>query len=186
MRQLPRPARRALLVVHVAVSVGWFGLTLGLLTLSVTGWATGSPDIAVVTHRAMKIFSDWLLIPVALLTLISGLVLALGTRWGLARHRWIVVKFWLTVVTVLLTAFSLRPGIAQLAARAAAGSPATDVGMVVAPAVATATYFFITAVSVLKPWGLTKRGVRLRGAQAGRMRPSRSADRQDGPVPQPR
>lgn len=170
MKQLSRPERRALLVVHVAVSVGWLGLTLGLLTLSVTGYASKSPDTTVAAYRAMKIFSDWLVVPVALLTLVSGLVLALGTPWGLARHRWVVVKFWITLATALLTAFSLRPGIDRLAADAVAGVPDTGLSMVSAPAVATATYLFVTAISVLKPWGPTKRGGRLRAAQSAGIR----------------
>jgi hypothetical protein len=37
-----------------------------------------------------------------------------------------------------------------------------DINLVTAPSVATATYLFITATSVLKPWGLTRRGRRLR------------------------
>jgi hypothetical protein len=35
----------------------------------------------------MKLFTDWLLLPVALLTLAGGLLPALGTEWGLTRHR---------------------------------------------------------------------------------------------------
>ncbi|WP_077194803.1 DUF2269 domain-containing protein [Streptomyces lydicus] len=162
MQQLTRPARRTLLVLHVAVSVSWLGLTLGLLALGITGCTTGSPDMATAAYRAMKIFGDWLVLPVALATLVSGLVLSLGTPWGLARHRWVYLKFWLTVVTVLLSVFALRPGINHQAAEAAAGTPGPAIDLVVAPAVATATYFFITAISVLKPWGLTARGRRLR------------------------
>lgn len=162
MQQLRRPVRRATLVVHVAVSVGWLGLTAGLLTLSITGYTTGSPEMAALAYRAMKIFSDWLVLPFALASLLSGLILSLGTSWGLARHRWVYLKFWLTLLTTLLSAFSLRPGINQLAAEAAAGHPAPDISLLVAPAVATATYLFITAISVLKPWGPTRRGRRLR------------------------
>ncbi|MFC9235901.1 DUF2269 domain-containing protein [Streptomyces decoyicus] len=173
MQQLSRPARRALLVLHVAVSVSWLGLTLGLLALGITGYTTGSPDIAGVAYRAMKIFGDWLVLPVALVSLVSGLVLSLRTAWGLARHRWVHLKFWLTLITVLLSVFSLRPGINHLAAQAAAGTPTPDISLVVAPAVATATYLFITAISVLKPWGLTKRGSRLREAQSAEARAGR-------------
>lgn len=133
MQQLSRPARRAVLVVHVAVSVSWLGLTLGLLTLGITGHTTGSPEMTTVAYRAMKIFGDWLVLPIAFASLVSGLVVSLGTAWGLARHRWVVVKFWLTLVTVLLSVFSLRPGINHLAAEAAAGTPAPDISLVVAP-----------------------------------------------------
>ncbi|MEU7177152.1 MULTISPECIES: hypothetical protein [Streptomyces] len=43
MPRRSRPARRATLVVHIAVSVGWFGLTLGLLALSINGYTTLAP-----------------------------------------------------------------------------------------------------------------------------------------------
>ncbi|MGW3007224.1 DUF2269 domain-containing protein [Streptomyces sp. NPDC001219] len=174
MQQLSRPARRAVLVLHLAVSVSWLGLTLGLLALGITGYTTGSPETATVAYRAMKIFSDWLVLPLAFGSLVSGLVLSLGTAWGLTLHRWVVVKFWLTLVTVLLSVFSLRPGINRLAAEAAAGSPAPDISLVIAPSVATATYLFLTALSVLKPWGLTGRGSRLRAARSAEARAGRA------------
>lgn len=48
MPRRSRPARRATLVVHIVVSVGWFGLTLGLLilgllALSITGYTSPAP-----------------------------------------------------------------------------------------------------------------------------------------------
>ncbi|MFG2224743.1 DUF2269 domain-containing protein [Streptomyces sp. NPDC048644] len=179
MQQLSRPARRAVLVVHVAVSVGWLGLTVGLLALGVTGFTTGSPGTTAAAYRAMKIFADWLVIPVALIALLSGLVLSLGMPWGPARHRWVVTKFWLTLATTLLSAFALRPEIGRLAAEAAAGRPSDGIGLVVAPSVATAAYLFVTAISVLKPWGRTRRGGRTRpagGPSAERETPAPTAE----------
>ncbi|MET9656114.1 DUF2269 domain-containing protein [Streptomyces sp. NPDC006510] len=164
MKPLKRSARRSLLVAHVAVSVSWLGLTVGPLTLGMAAFSTADPATAQAATRAMKIFGDWLVVPVALSSLFSGLLLALGTPWGLARHRWVWTKFWLTLITVALSVFSLRPGIDEAAARGA-----VDIDLVVAPSVATATYLFITAISVLKPWGPTRRGHRLRrSAGAGR------------------
>lgn len=157
VKPLKRRARRSLLVAHVSVSVSWLGLTVGLLTLGITAFTTGDPVTAQAATRAMKIFGDWLVVPVALAALLSGLILSLRTPWGLARHRWVWVKFWLTLVTTGLSVFSLRPGINEAAERGA-----VDISLVVAPSVATATYLFITAISVLKPWGPTRRGKRLR------------------------
>jgi hypothetical protein len=157
VKPLKRSARRSLLVAHVAVSVSWLGLTVGLLTLAIAAFFTGDPTTAQAATRAMKIFGDWLIMPVALFSLLSGLVLALRTPWGLARHRWVWTKFWLTLITVALSVFSLRPGIDQAAARGT-----VDIDLVVAPSVATATYLFVTAISVLKPWGRMRRGRRLR------------------------
>ncbi|MFI8963234.1 DUF2269 domain-containing protein [Streptomyces sp. NPDC053493] len=157
MKHLQRPVRRALLVVHVAVSVAWLGLSLGLLTLGITAYTTQDLSLTQAAYRAMKVFADWLLAPVALVTFGSGLVLSLGTPWGLARHRWVWIKFWITLATATATIFALRPEIAHAAA---AGVP--DSSLVAAPVVSTTAYLFMTALSVLKPWGLTRRGRHLR------------------------
>ncbi|MFI6084522.1 DUF2269 domain-containing protein [Streptomyces sp. NPDC051217] len=163
MKPLKRPARRALLVVHVAVSVSWLGLTLGLLTLGITAYTTGDSTLTDASYRAMNVFADWLLAPVVVVTLVSGLVLSLGTPWGLARYHWVWIKFWITLVTGAATVFALRPGIGQ----AADSGGVPDISLVAAPAVATGAYLFMTVVSVLKPWGLTRRGRRHRAAARG-------------------
>ncbi|WP_338780525.1 DUF2269 domain-containing protein [Streptomyces sp. DG1A-41] len=161
--KLGRPARRAVLVVHVTTSASWLGLTLGLLALGTTAATTGSAVTVEASVRAMQLFADWLLLPVALLTLLSGLVLSLGTAWGLARHRWVYTKFWLTLATTTATAFALRPGVNSAVTAVAAGGPLPDAGDVLfGPVVSLSAYVFMTVISVLKPWGPTRRGRRLR------------------------
>jgi hypothetical protein len=173
VKQLSRPARRAFLVVHVVASASWLGLTLGLLALGVTA-TTGTAAVTVeACVRGMKLFADRLLLPAALLTLLSGLVLSLGTPWGLARHRWVWAKFWLTLATTTATAFALRPGVDSAVAAVAAGHPLPDAGdVLIGPVVSLSAYVFMTVVSVLKPWGPTRRGRRLRAAG----RPPRRAE----------
>lgn len=149
----------------MAASAGWLGLTLGLLALAVAAATTGSAATVEASVRAMKLFADWLLLPVAFLTLLSGLVLSLGTHWGLARHRWVYTKFWLTLATTTATVFALRPGVNAAVAAVAAGRPLPDTGDVLyGPIVSLSAYVFMTVVSVLKPWGLTRRGRRLRAS----------------------
>ncbi|GAA3997414.1 membrane protein [Streptomyces plumbiresistens] len=161
--KLSRPARRASLVVHVAASAGWLGLTLGLLALGITATTTGSAVTVEASVRAMKLFADWLLLPLAFLTLLSGLVLALGTPWGLAKHRWVCTKFWLTLATTTATVFALRPGVNSAVSAVAAGGPLPDAGDVLfGPVVSLSAYLFMTVLSILKPWGLTRRGRNLR------------------------
>ncbi|MFF5582797.1 DUF2269 domain-containing protein [Streptomyces hygroscopicus] len=163
MRQLTRPVRRGLLVVHVVVSVGWLGLTLGMLALGITGAVADSAEEAGAVYRSMNVLGDWLLIPLSLLSLTSGIVLSLGTPWGLARHRWVYVKFWLTLITTAATAFALRARIDAAMADVVAGrpvGPTTD--LILAPSVSLGIYAFLTAISVIKPWGLTARGRRFR------------------------
>lgn len=163
VKKLSRPARRAHLVVHVVASAGWLGLTVGLLALGVTANTTGSAAMLEASVRAMKIFADRLLLPIAFLTLVSGLVLSLGTPWGLARHRWVWTKFWLTLATTTATVFALRPGVDAAARAVADGHALPDGGdVLMGPVVSLTACLFMTVISVLKPWGLTRRGRRLR------------------------
>ncbi|ANB09969.1 hypothetical protein SAM40697_6016 [Streptomyces ambofaciens] len=171
--KLSRPARRVLVVVHAVASAGWLGLSLGLLALGATAATTASAVTLEAAVRGMKLFADWLVLPLALLTLSSGVLLALGTPWGLARHRWVYTKFWLTLATTTATVFALRPGVNAAVAAVAAGGPLPDAGDVLfGPAVSLSAYVFMTAVSLLKPWGPTRRGRGPRaatpGAHAGR------------------
>ncbi|AVH60669.1 MULTISPECIES: DUF2269 family protein [Streptomyces] len=161
--KLSRPARRASLVVHVAASASWLGLTLGLLALGIAATTTGSAVTVEASVRAMKLFADWLLLPVAFLTFLSGLLLSLGTPWGLARHRWVYTKFWLTLATTTATVFALRPGVNSAVAAVAAGEPLPDADDVLfGPIVSLSAYVVMTVISILKPWGLTRRGRVLR------------------------
>ncbi|MFD5337065.1 DUF2269 domain-containing protein [Streptomyces hawaiiensis] len=151
--------------MHVTSAAGWLGLTLGLLALGITATTTGSAVTVEASVRAMKLFADWLLLPVAFLTLLSGLLLSLGTVWGLARYRWVYTKFWLTLATVTATVFALRPGVNSAVAAVAAGGPLPDAGDVLfGPVVSLSAYLFMTAISVLKPWGTTRRGKRLKAS----------------------
>lgn len=163
VKPLTRPARRAILVVHVTTSAGWLGLTLGLLSLALTAYTTESAVMIEAACRSMKVFTDWLVLPVALLTLASGLALSLGTKWGLARYRWIYTKFWLTLATTTATVFALRPGVTRAADTVAEGGVLADpLDLVMGPAVSLSAYVFMTVISVLKPWRLTRRGRQLR------------------------
>ena len=177
--QLPRPARRAVLVAHVTVSVGWLGVSLCLLTLAIAG--ARDPDaFAEPAYLAMKLFADWLLLPVALLSLSTGVVLSLGTPWGLAQHRWVFTKFWLTLAATGLTIFSFKPGANEAAALVVAGDPVPSTDLLFPPAVSLALYAFLTAVSVLKPWGLTRRGRRVRAARTAKAKGAAGRTAEDG------
>ncbi|GHF01102.1 hypothetical protein GCM10018772_27310 [Streptomyces fumanus] len=161
--KLTRGRRRGVLVVHVVASGSWVGVTLGLLALGIAAAGSGSAAGTEAAVRGMRVFADWLLLPVAFLTLASGLVLSLGTPWGLARHRWVYVKFWLTLATVTATALVLRPAVHAAVAGVTAEGALPDRGdVLMGPVVSLSAYVFMTVISVLKPWGPTRRGRRPR------------------------
>lgn len=173
--QLSRKTRRLTVVVHSVASSVWLGLTAGLLALGIKAYTSGSPDVATFAYRAMDVFGDYVLVPVSLATLISGVVLSLGTPWGLIRYKWVAWKFVLTLITVGLVLFSLAPGLSENAELAMAGAPVIDVNLIVVPTVASSAYVFMLALSILKPWGLTPHGRRVKKAQAEKAAEARKA-----------
>lgn len=162
---LPRPLRRALLVTHVVASAAWLGLSLCLLALAITGLTGDSAAVDAVAYRAMDVFGDWLVLPLALLTFVTGLTLSLGTHWGLARHRWVWTKFWLTLAAGTASLLALRPELDHAAAQVTAGEPVDGFSLLFPPSVSLSLYVFMTALSVLKPWGPTRRGRRARATR---------------------
>lgn len=96
--------RRVNLVVHVASSLGWVG-AVAAFSVSAGLGATLPSSAATVPGIYSSLFAlMWtIIVPLAGLSLLSGVVQAVGTSWGLFRHYWVVAKLGLTVgATALL------------------------------------------------------------------------------------
>jgi uncharacterized membrane protein len=165
--QLSPRSRKAVLLLHVVSAVGWLGLHLGNVTFAVTGLVTDDPVTQRTAFRAVDLLGGMLLIPISLVAFSTGVLLALGTRWGLVRYWWVMTKFVLTLIPVILIPLSLLPGYRELAGlvNEAPADQVVDVGtlgpsLVVAAIVSTSMYLTSVTLSVFKPWGRTKWGKR--------------------------
>jgi hypothetical protein len=163
-RRLTPTTHKLLLLLHIVVSVGWLGLNVGNLTLAITGLTTDDPGTQHAAFGAMYLIGGPLLIPVSLLALVSGVLLGMSTKWGLIRYRWVLVKLTLTVIAVVLIPLSLLPGLRELSALMAdtpadrlADTGALALDMLAAGLVSTSMYVTNAVLSVLKPWGRTRR-----------------------------
>jgi hypothetical protein len=105
------------------------------------------------------------IVPLAFASLLTGLIVALGTAWGLFRHYWVFVKFMLTIfATVLLLLHNQTIGRLGSVARQTAVSGADAHGLQVqlvgdATAALLALLVNVT-LSIYKPQGLTPYGRR--------------------------
>lgn len=96
--------RRFALTSHVTVSVGWIGAVTVFLALAGLGLTSEDPFTVRGVYLVME-HAAWLtLVPMAFATLVTGLVMSLGTSWGLFRLYWVVFELVITVfaTTVLL------------------------------------------------------------------------------------
>ena len=148
-----RPVYRFCIIVHVAASVAWLGLSLALLVLAVTVLTTGQAGVQFAAATSMSILASTIALPVGAVALVSGVVLMLGTRWSI-RYRWVLVKLIATCVTFTLTVVALRPGLAAFAAEVDPGrlTPASE-DIIMGPIVSSVIYIGAIVLSYVKPWG---------------------------------
>ena len=153
--------RKLLLLVHIAAAGVWLGLdlALGILVFTVlTGDATGAASAA----ASMAAVATWPLVVAGLVTLASGVLLGLGTKYGLLRYRWVLVKLVVNVVLVTLVVLVLWPammtaGEAGRSALADGTAPAVTATLVFPPVVSSTALVVAMTLSVFKPWGRTRR-----------------------------
>jgi hypothetical protein len=155
-------ARRAVLTVHILGAGAWIGIDVVLGVMVFTAMLTTSTDTEALCYRVLELFAVWPLIIAGVVSLISGVVLGLGTNYGLIRYWWVAVKLVLNVVLVGLVVFALRPGLAEAAAYgeqlAAGGAGRADVGSLAFPPIVSGVALVTaTLLSVFKPWGRVRR-----------------------------
>lgn len=160
--RLGRRAHKSVLLVHIVSAGMWFGLDVALAVLAFTALLTGDPHLAATCLEALRLFAVWPMLVAALACLGSGIVLGLGTRYGLLRYWWVAGKLAINIGMCLLILFALRPGLGEAAAhgaRLAAGEPvgALPRTVVFAPIVSPTLLLIAYLLSVFKPWGRVRR-----------------------------
>lgn len=161
MTMRPR-LRKFALTAHVTSSVGWCGAVVAYLALAVAALTIQDSQTVRAAWIAMELTGWFVIVPLALASLLTGLVQSLGTTWGLFRHYWVLVKFLLTVLATIILLLhmptvSYLAGLAAGAERPALGGLGGELlhaggGLVV--------LLVNTTLSVYKPRGLTWYGQR--------------------------
>ncbi|MBM7831690.1 hypothetical protein JOE59_002395 [Agromyces cerinus] len=175
-RLSPR-TRKLVLVTHIASAGSWLGLDLVLGILVVTAF-TAEAQPAAAAAASIATFATWPLITIGLLTLATGTVLGLGSKFGLVRYWWVLAKLALNLVLVTLVVLVLAPGTEELAGAAldtlATGASLEVTSTMVFPPIVSSTAVIVAmTLSVFKPWGRVG-ARRLRRAAAASV--DRSAD----------
>lgn len=108
MKKLGTKGLKTLKVLHVAMAVMWAGGALAMMT---TMLLTEVTDVSSMEMRAriLKAIDDYLIIYGANGCLLTGIVYGAFTNWGFFKHRWIVLKWILTILMILSGTFAMGP-----------------------------------------------------------------------------
>jgi hypothetical protein len=154
--------RKFALTVHLTTSVGWVGAVIAYLGLGLAAVASSDTETIRAAWIAMDVTGWWVIVPLAIGALVTGLVMSLGTGWGLFRHYWTLISLALTVLgTVVLVVH--MPSVSVIATRAR-GADLSDVhaygGDLFHPTAGLLLLLLVTVLNVYKPAGLTPYGWR--------------------------
>jgi hypothetical protein len=163
MTMSPR-LRKFILAVHLTSSIGWIGAATAYLALVVVTLA--NQDVRTVRDAVLVMeLIDWfVIIPLAIAALLTGLVMSLGTPWGLFKHFWVLFTLLLTAFGIfVLMEYSLT--LRQMAVVAAKPTlSGADLAMLKDPGHAVhdigglGLLLVVTVLNVYKPRGLTRYG----------------------------
>lgn len=157
--------KKALVTTHVIFSGGWLGVGVVMVTLTVLGLRSDDTGTVRVSYELLELFDMTILPWSSIGAILSGIAVSLTSKWGLARHYWILAKL-LIAIAIIASAFGfLHRWVVSAAERSAqvtaTGGDLAAVGdlrvwLVTGFGVAVFFVTVATVLSVYKPWGKTR------------------------------
>lgn len=109
MPELSLNGKRIVKCIHIFFVCTWIGAGISMLLLGFAKEHITNGDELYAINYSMKIIDDYIVIPSAFGTLITGLFFSWFTQWGFFKFYWIIVK-WITIIAqILFGSFFLGP-----------------------------------------------------------------------------
>jgi hypothetical protein len=171
-RRLPRRARQAVLTAHIVLSVGLLGDSAGFLAVALRAANADDPLVVRESVEVLSMFSLFFGIPLSMGSLVTGVALGVGTKWGVLRYPWVTAKLLLVLSVMLVGSFVIGPAEATILD----GGGDTTGRLVAAGAYDVLALTLATGLSVFKPGGRFRRGASPTGrpSEPGRVLPTLS------------
>jgi hypothetical protein len=106
MKKLTGKWIKILKITHLLFAFMWIGGGISILLLLLTASPQESHELYM-RSLAIKLIDDWLIIPGAAGIIIIGIIYGIWTDWGFFKHKWIIVKWILTVLMAISGTFFL-------------------------------------------------------------------------------
>jgi hypothetical protein len=157
--------RKLALTAHVTSSVGWLGAVISFLALAVVGLTSQDSQLVQAAYVVMEVTGWFVIVPLSIASLLTGLVQSLGTEWGLFRHYWVVMKLLLTILATVVLLAHMQP-IGDIADAASTSTLSASelhgprLQLLADAGAAVVVLFVATTLAVYKPKGLTRYGRR--------------------------
>ena len=162
MKKLNVKQKQWLISIHVIFAGIWFGTALCMIVIALMNRNTTNGDELYAINSVMKLLDDFVIIPSANLSLLSGGLLCWLTIWGFFKHYWVITKWFATVTLIVAGTIWLGPWTNAMTAISAderlqaLQNPLyvfDRSGVIIGAVIQTSCLLAIVAISFLKPWG---------------------------------
>jgi uncharacterized membrane protein len=156
--------RKFALAAHLTLSVGWVGAVAAYMALDVAAATSQDAQALRAAYIGMEAIARSVIVPLALASLLTGLVMSVGTKWGLFRHYWVLISLVQTIIAtaVLLVETRVISSFADMAADPTTSADALRAmpNTLVHSVGGTVVLLVILVLNVYKPQGMTRYGWR--------------------------
>lgn len=178
---MPPGLRKFALAAHITLSVGWVGAVAAYIPLDIATATSEDAQTLRAAYLGMDLIARYVIVPLAVASLLTGLVMSVGTKWGLFRHYWVLISLLLTLLAtaVLLVETQTICSLADIAAEpTTSGDEMRALGNTLVHSIGgTIVLLVILALNVYKPRGLTPYGWRKQQEERRQLREERRAVR---------
>lgn len=107
-------SKRLVLTIHIMVSVSLLGDSAGYLAVAIRAAVTDDPLLAHASYQMLQMFAFVFGIPLSFAALLTGLLLGLGTGWGVFRYPWVTTKLILIISVIAVGGLVLKDGMSAM------------------------------------------------------------------------
>ena len=152
-------------VLHVYLGGIWGGGAASLFAIHCL-YPPSSGEELYVRNMAMIYIDNYIIIPAAIGSSLTGLIYSQLTKWGYLKYYWVIAKWIIIITFIVIGYFWLIPWLNNMLEFSAAirhshmiDSSSYDVDMsfhFAMTVVQTVMLLFVVIISIFKPWGRTK------------------------------
>src|SRR5262245_5648703 len=121
-RVFPQRLRQTILTAHIMMAVGLLGDSAGFLAVAIRAAHAPDREAMVPLVATLQMFSLVFGIPLSIGAIVSGVLLGLGTKWGVFRYPWVTAKLALIVSVMLVGGLVIGPALDATLLRGADGT----------------------------------------------------------------
>ena len=160
MKTLGTKGLQILKISHILFAIMWIGGVMALVSLQL-GQAPQTKDMMYLAAQSHLIVDEYFLIPGGIGIIVTAVLYGSFSKWGFFKHKWLVAKWILTVLLVVLGAGYMGVTIKEnmvYAQKILTDNADTSIFLAniryvaIAGIVQLIGFAYIIVISVVKPW----------------------------------